>query len=57
MSVLVALGKVTWWEFMLSVALTIVATYGVMKVAAAVYSRAVLRTGRRVRRREVVSAR
>lgn len=56
MSVLVALGKATWWEVVTSAGLSVVATAGVARVAAVVYGRAVLRTGRRVRLREVLSS-
>jgi ABC-2 type transport system permease protein len=54
MPVLVALGKVTWWGFTLSALLTVAATVGVAKLAATVYRRAILRTGRRVRLRDVL---
>lgn len=49
MPVLVADGHTTWWQFAVSVAVSIVATVGVAQVAASVYRRAVLRTGGRVR--------
>jgi ABC-2 type transport system permease protein len=55
MPVLVGLGAVTWWEFAASVALSLVCTVGVAKLAASVYQRAILRTGQRVRFREVLS--
>ncbi len=54
MSVLVADGAATWWSFALSAALTVAATAGIARLAAGVYARAVLRTGRRVRVREVL---
>lgn len=54
MPVLVGLGAVPWWGFVLSVALSLVATVGVARVAASIYRRAVLRTGRRVRLRELL---
>jgi ABC-2 type transport system permease protein len=53
MSALVAMGKTTWWQFVLSVGLTLAATAVVIRVASAVYARAVLRTGRRVKLGEV----
>ncbi len=56
MPVLVALGKVTWVGFAASAVLTIVATIALARVAAVVYGRAILRTGRRVRLREVLSS-
>jgi ABC-2 type transport system permease protein len=54
---LVNLGSVTWWQFAISVALTIASTFAVARVATSVYRRAILRTGRRVRLRELVPAR
>lgn len=56
MPVLVALGAVAWWQFAASVLLTLAATVGVARLAAVVYRRAVLRTGRRIRLREVLAA-
>jgi ABC-2 type transport system permease protein len=56
MTVLVADHAVTWWQYALAVAVSIVATFGVARFAAGIYSRAVLRTGRRVRISEVLSA-
>jgi ABC-2 type transport system permease protein len=53
MPVLVGLSAVTWWQFAASVAITIVSTVGVARLATSVYRRAILRTGRRVRLREV----
>lgn len=52
MPVLVGLGAVTWWQFVLSLAISVVSTIGMARLAASVYRRAVLRTGRRVRLRE-----
>ncbi len=56
MSALVALGAVTWWQFLLSVLVTLAATVATARLAANVYRRAVLRTGSRVRLREVLGA-
>ncbi|MDP9092670.1 MAG: ABC transporter permease [Actinomycetota bacterium] len=53
MPVLVALGQVTWWQFAIAVALSVGATAGVARLAATVYVRAILRTGQRVRLRDV----
>lgn len=53
MSVLVGLGRVTWWEFVASVLITAVATVGMAIFAARIYRRAVLRTGSRVHIREL----
>jgi ABC-2 type transport system permease protein len=54
MPALVGFGEVTWWQFLLSVAVSVVCTVGVASVAARVYRTAVLRTGKRVRLRELV---
>jgi len=56
MPVLVGLGQATWWEFLVSVALMLVAIVLVSRAAAAVYNRAILRTGGRVHLREVMAA-
>ena len=53
MPVLVGLSAVTWWQFAASMAISIVCTVGVARLATSVYRRAILRTGRRVRLREV----
>jgi len=55
MPVLVGLGAVTWWEFTASAALSVLCTVGVAKLATGIYRRAILRTGRRVGFREIVS--
>jgi len=57
MSALVGLGQATWWEFVLSALITIGATAGMAAFAARIYRRAVLRTGGRVRFRDVVAQR
>ncbi len=57
MPVLVADGAVVWWQFLASVAVSLVATVGIAQLAAAVYRRAILRTGSRVRLRELVGTR
>ena len=56
MPVLVGLGAVSWWGFAASVLISVVCTVGVARMAAVVYRRAVLRTGHRVRLRELISA-
>jgi ABC-2 type transport system permease protein len=56
MTLLVGLGKATWWQFAISAGLSIVATILVARFAALVYSRAVLRTGKRLHLREVLAA-
>jgi ABC-2 type transport system permease protein len=54
MPTLVGFGAVTWWQFLLSVAVSLACTLLVALVAARVYRTAVLRTGGRVRLRDVV---
>lgn len=56
MPALVSLHAVSWWEFAASAVLTILATFGVARLAAAVYERAILRTGQRVRLRDLFPA-
>jgi ABC-2 type transport system permease protein len=53
MSVLVGLSDVTWWQFILSVLITLVSTAGMAVFAARIYKRAVLQTGRRVHLKEL----
>lgn len=53
MPILVGLSAVTWWQFLSSMAISIVCTVGVARLATSIYRRAILRTGRRVRLREV----
>jgi len=55
MPVLVGLHAVTWWKFAAAAAISVVTTLGVARLAAAIYERAVLRTGRRVRLRDVMT--
>jgi ABC-2 type transport system permease protein len=54
MPVLVGLKQATWWEFSASAAISIVCTVFMARLAAGVYRRAILRTGGRVKIREVV---
>jgi ABC-2 type transport system permease protein len=54
MPVLVSLHAATWWEFTLSALISLASTVAVARFAATVYRRAVLRTGRRVRLREIL---
>lgn len=56
MPVLVAHDAAQWWQVVLSGVLSVGATVAVARVAAVVYRRAVLRTGRRVSLREVLAA-
>jgi ABC-2 type transport system permease protein len=53
MPVLVGFKAVTWWEFLASAIISVVCTIGIARGAATVYRRAILRTGARVRLREV----
>jgi len=53
MPVLVGFSAVTWWEFLTSVMISIVCTVAVARFASTIYRRAILRTGGRVRFREV----
>jgi ABC-2 type transport system permease protein len=55
MPVLVGLGAVTWWEFLSSVIISIACTVAVARLAAGIYRRAILRTGGRVKLREMLS--
>lgn len=55
MPVLVGLGAVAWWQFLVSVMLSVLTTFVVARIATQIYRRAVLRTGGRVRLRELVS--
>jgi ABC-2 type transport system permease protein len=55
MPTLVGLAGATWWQFLLSAALSLGCTVVVAELAARVYRAAVLQTGGRVRLREVVS--
>jgi ABC-2 type transport system permease protein len=54
MPVLVGLGSVSWWQVTLSAAISVGCTAAVARLAAGIYRRAILRTGRRVRLREVL---
>jgi ABC-2 type transport system permease protein len=56
MPVLVGLDAVTWWEFGASVLISLVCTVGVARLATSIYRRAILRTGARVKLREVVTS-
>ncbi|MGH9102572.1 MAG: ABC transporter permease, partial [Acidimicrobiales bacterium] len=57
MTMLYAAGAAPLWEVAVSAAITAAATVGMAKVAALVYERAILRTGRRVKVREVIGSR
>jgi ABC-2 type transport system permease protein len=55
MPVLVGFTQVTWWEFVASMLISMAGTVGMAIFAARVYRRAVLRTGARVRFRQLVA--
>jgi ABC-2 type transport system permease protein len=55
MPILVGLARVQWWEFVASVLISLAATAAVARLAAAIYRRAILRTGGRVRIRDVIA--
>jgi ABC-2 type transport system permease protein len=48
MTTLVGLGVATWWQFLISAAISAASTVAVARLAATAYGRAILRTGRRV---------
>ena len=54
MPTLVGFGEATWWQFLLSAAVSLTCTVVVALLAARVYRAAVLQTGGRVRLRELV---
>lgn len=56
-TVLTALGAIAWWHFATSAALSVVCTVGVARLAMAVYRRSILRTGARVRLRDLMPLR
>ncbi|HAM02653.1 MAG TPA: hypothetical protein DCQ30_10595 [Acidimicrobiaceae bacterium] len=56
MPTLVGFGEVNWWQFLLSVVLSVACTVVVARLAALVYRTAVLRTGGRVRLRDLLPA-
>jgi ABC-2 type transport system permease protein len=55
MPVLVGLGAVSWWQFAASATISILCTLGVARLAIGIYRKAILRTGRRVRLREILT--
>lgn len=56
MTALVGFGDASWWQVAISAAESVLLTVGVAIFAARIYRRAVLRTGRRVRWREVLAS-
>ncbi|HEY3873475.1 MAG TPA: ABC transporter permease [Actinocrinis sp.] len=57
MPVLVGLGRVAWWQVAVSALVSILCTIAVARFAVGVYRRSILRTGHRVRLREVFPGR
>ncbi|MGH9020766.1 MAG: ABC transporter permease [Acidimicrobiales bacterium] len=55
MTALIGIGAATWWQYTISVAIDVVCTIGMAHVAASIYRRAILRTGARVKFRDVLS--
>jgi ABC-2 type transport system permease protein len=55
MTAMVGIGAVRWWQFLLSAVISLASTVVVARLAATVYRRAILRTGKRVRLREVLA--
>jgi ABC-2 type transport system permease protein len=54
MPVLIAVGAAPWWQIMLSAAITIASTVVMARLAATIYERAILRTGGRLKVRQVL---
>jgi ABC-2 type transport system permease protein len=54
MPVLVAVGAAPAWQMLLSVAITLVSTVGMARLAGTIYERAILRTGGRLKVRQVL---
>ena len=52
MTTMVGFGAVAWWQFALSVAITLISTVALARLATGIYRRAILRTGSRVRLRD-----
>ena len=50
----IAMGAASWWEPVLAVALTLVAIAALVQIGGRIYSRAILRTGPRLRLREIL---
>jgi len=53
MPVLAAFKAVSWWQYLISIAIMLAAIAGAARLAAGIYRRAILRTGRRVHFREL----
>jgi ABC-2 type transport system permease protein len=55
MPVLVGLGTVSWWQFALSAVISVACTFGIARLATAVYRASILHTGPRVPFRELLA--
>ncbi|MGH8982244.1 MAG: ABC transporter permease [Acidimicrobiales bacterium] len=55
MPILVATGSAAWWWFALSAGVSVLCTFAVARLAAGIYRRAVLRTGRIIGIRELLA--
>ena len=53
-TVLFATGAMPGWQVALSIVITLAATVGMVRIAAVIYERAILRTGARLRVRELL---
>ena len=54
MPVLVAVGDASAWQVALSAVITLIATAGMARLAGTIYGRAILRTGGRLKVRQVL---
>lgn len=57
MPVLAATGAAPWWAAAISMAVTLVFAYGVARLAARIYQRSILRSGKRVSWRDAITGR
>jgi ABC-2 type transport system permease protein len=57
MPVLYATGEAPVWAMLLSMAMTAAAAYGLARLAATIYSRSILKSGKRVSWREAIGRR
>jgi ABC-2 type transport system permease protein len=53
MTTLVGFSAVSWWQFAISVVITLLCTFAVARLATGIYRRAILRTGSRMRWRDL----
>ena len=55
MPVLVSVGAASWWQDSAAALISVFSTIALARLAAAIYSRAILRSGRRIKARELVA--